>query len=86
VIRLKFERTTRRISQERLSRASRVAQPIISHIEKGTWTPSASQLDALGRALHVSPPELLLQQVVMPDDTRPRYVEACVEGRREAER
>jgi transcriptional regulator with XRE-family HTH domain len=72
VIRLKFERVNRRISQETLALATKLPQPIISLIEIGTWNPTPDQLAALGRALGIAPPELLLQEVVLPTaGTRP---------------
>jgi transcriptional regulator with XRE-family HTH domain len=63
VIRLKFERVNRRISQETLAFVAQVPQPVICLIERGTWNPSPAHLALLGRALHVEPPELLLRQI-----------------------
>ena len=74
MIRLKFERINRHLTQQTLALTAKVPQPVISLIEAGTWNPTPDQLAALGRALQVDPPSRLLQEVVMPTD----YVEARV--------
>lgn len=63
MIRLKFERVNRNISQENLALVARVPQPIISLIETGTWNPSRAQLAALADALNIAPPDCLLSEV-----------------------
>jgi len=63
VIRLKFERVDRGISQELLAFASKIPQPIISLIETGTWNPTPAQLAALAAVLGIDPPDLLLMDV-----------------------
>jgi transcriptional regulator with XRE-family HTH domain len=73
VIRLKFERINRQITQPLLAFWAQIPQPTISLIETGTWNPTAAQLEKLGRVLHIDPPSDLLLDVVVP--TR-RVVEA----------
>jgi transcriptional regulator with XRE-family HTH domain len=84
VTRLQFIRVDRHISQERLAIVAGVPQPVICLIERGTWNPNPDHLAALGRALHIAP-ELLLQEVTIPD-SRPRYIEARTDERREVTR
>lgn len=66
VIRLKFERINRGITQQRLALAARLPQPVVSLIETGTLNPTPRQLEALAAALRVAPPTLLLQDVAQP--------------------
>jgi transcriptional regulator with XRE-family HTH domain len=69
VIRLKFERTNRGFSQKGLAYIAKVPQPVICLIETGKWNPTADDLDALARALGVSPPSALMLPVrVEPDE------------------
>lgn len=77
--RLRFERLDRHISQETLARLAKLPQPIISLIETGTWNPTTEQLAAIAGVLHIDPPELLLQEVVIPAESRSRFVAACTE-------
>lgn len=65
--RLRFERTRRNISQRNLGSTCNIKQPIISWIELGKWNPTPDQLHALARALAISPPESLLQEIVVAE-------------------
>ncbi len=79
--RLRFERIERNLSQEKLAFLAKIPQPVISWIETGTWNPTPDQLAALAGVLHIDPPELLLQEVVIPTDSRSRFVAASTDPR-----
>jgi transcriptional regulator with XRE-family HTH domain len=66
VLRLRFERLAHQSSQHRLALATGIPQPVLSLIETRWCNPTPEQLATLGRVLHVEPPELLLQDVVLP--------------------
>jgi transcriptional regulator with XRE-family HTH domain len=76
VIRLKFERLNRQVSQQKLALAAQLPQPVVSLIETGTWNPRSDQLAALARVLHIDPPSDLLLDVVVPSPESRRTVEA----------
>jgi len=59
VNRLKFERTSRRLSQHEVSLRARIAQPVVSQIENGRLTPTPAQLQRLAAVCHVPADELL---------------------------
>ena len=59
MIRLKFERIQRGLSQSGLAHLANLPQPVVCLIEKGTRNPAPDDLIALGRALGVSPDALL---------------------------
>jgi predicted transcriptional regulator len=67
VIRLKYERVNRQLSQQMLAYMAKLPQPLICLIETGRQNPTTDELAALGRALGIAPPELLLQEVVVPE-------------------
>jgi transcriptional regulator with XRE-family HTH domain len=76
VIRLKFERIQRGLSQAGLAHLARVPQPVICLIEAGKWNPSPAELGALACALGVAPAEALLTPVVVQADGTQRPREA----------
>jgi transcriptional regulator with XRE-family HTH domain len=63
VIRLRYEREERGLSQSALAQISKVPQPLISLAEAGKWNLSAEDLDALAKALGVQPPAALVKTV-----------------------
>lgn len=63
--RLKHERRSRRMSQQRLGRAVNIPQPTLSQIERGRLLPTDDQLLRLASALGVLPGELLKEVVVV---------------------
>jgi transcriptional regulator with XRE-family HTH domain len=67
MIRLKFERLQRGLSQAALARLSNVSQSTICWIELGRWVADAKELDALARALDV-PTSVLLKPVSSQDN------------------
>jgi transcriptional regulator with XRE-family HTH domain len=82
LLRLKFERIRRNISQQRLACATGIPQPVVSMFETGACHPTPAQLAALATELNVAPPALLLQDVVIPTDR----VAARVEDRQQVTR
>jgi transcriptional regulator with XRE-family HTH domain len=65
VTRLRFERTHRRLSQAHASRAARIPQPTLSHIEIGRLIPTDKQLQRLADVFGVPPDDLLKDVVVL---------------------
>jgi transcriptional regulator with XRE-family HTH domain len=65
VLRLKFERDRRRLSQTRVAVAANIWQPTYSAIETGRLRPTAAQLQRLADIFNISPPEDLLVDVVV---------------------
>ena len=65
MLRLKFERTNRGISQHRLARAAALVQPAISLIENGRLLPTTDQLRRLAVVFSVAPSELLKDVAVL---------------------
>ena len=63
--RLKFERTSRHLSQERLSRAARLHQTEVSQIDRGRLKPTDAQLRRLAEPLRVAPDDLLKDVAVL---------------------
>ena len=69
MIRLKFERTRRGISQEALGTLARVHQPDIAQIELGRLIPRVAVLERLGRVLDVPPDQLLKPVEIIKPET-----------------
>ena len=59
MLRLKFERTYRQISQHRLACVAGLHQPQLSQIERGRLRPTPQELQRLSEALGVEPAALL---------------------------
>jgi len=75
MLRIKFERVKRGWSQTCLGQRAHamgglprvIAQAEISLIEAGRLTPTDEELEALGRALRISPASVLLKPVLVQD-------------------
>ena len=65
--RLKFERIKRGWTQTTLAYLAKLPQPVICLIETGRQNPTTDELDALGRALGISPASVLLKPVTVRD-------------------
>jgi transcriptional regulator with XRE-family HTH domain len=65
VLRLKFERTNRQISQSRLALVAGLHQPVVSQIESGRLAPTREQLQKLAAVFGVRPSELLKDVAVL---------------------
>ena len=65
MIRLKFERTNRGISQLRLARAAALVQPAVSLIENGRLVPTPAELARLAAVFGVAPSELMKDVAVL---------------------
>ena len=59
MLRLRFERTHRRLSQAAVSEAADIAQPTLSLIERGRIVPTSEELRRLAAVFRVEPGELL---------------------------
>lgn len=66
MLRVKFERTSRNLSQERVAAAARIPQPAIALIERGRLIPTSQQLERLASVFDV-PTESLLRDVEVVD-------------------
>jgi transcriptional regulator with XRE-family HTH domain len=65
VLRLKFERQNKQLPQMRIARLARIAQPVISQIERGRLVPTPAQLARLADVFGVKPEDLLKDVVVL---------------------
>jgi transcriptional regulator with XRE-family HTH domain len=65
VLRIKFERTNRGISQQRLAASARLHQPQLAQTENGRLIPTADQLRRLAAVFKVHPDDLLKDVVVL---------------------
>jgi transcriptional regulator with XRE-family HTH domain len=65
VLRLRYERTSRRLSQQAVAALSRIPQPAVSAIERGRFKPSPEQLQRLAEVFRVSPDDLLRDVAVL---------------------
>ena len=65
MLRVKFERTSRQLSQHAVAALSRIPQPAVSAIERGVLTPNLDQLERLGAVFGVAPEDLLTNIVVL---------------------
>ena len=61
--RLRFERLQRHMTQHDVARRARVAQPVISLIERGRLIPTDDQIARLASVFRIHPPEAILEQV-----------------------
>ena len=59
MLRLKFLRLERELSQRELAVLAKVTQPELSRIESGRTNPNQRELQALARALGCAPDQLL---------------------------
>lgn len=71
MLRLQYERISRRWTQGQLARLAGTFQSHVSLIEQGRLTPTPDELDGLSRALGVAPTALLRPVVVESDDFEP---------------
>ena len=67
VIRLKFERLQRGLTQAGLAYKAKLPQPLICLIETGRQNPTDHELDELARALGIAVPSTLLAEVVIDE-------------------
>jgi transcriptional regulator with XRE-family HTH domain len=65
VLRLKFERSNRKVSQTAVAQAARIPQPTLSSIEIGRLKPTEAQLERLAAVFGVAPDDLLTDVVVL---------------------
>jgi transcriptional regulator with XRE-family HTH domain len=65
ITRLKFERTSRKITQQTVETVSGVPQPIISLVETGRLIPTTEHRRQLAAVFGVAPDDLLKEVVVM---------------------
>lgn len=63
--RLKYERTSRQLSQHTVARLSKIPQPHVSAIERGRFVPSPAQLQRLADTFRVAPEDLLREVAVL---------------------
>jgi transcriptional regulator with XRE-family HTH domain len=68
LLRLHYERIKRRWTQAELGRRARIQQTIISAIERGRVNPTEDELLHLANALSITPPSVLMQPTVLPDE------------------
>jgi transcriptional regulator with XRE-family HTH domain len=59
VLRLRYERFRRGLSQAGIAAAARVPQPMVSLIERGRLVPTPAQLTRLAAVLDIPPDDLL---------------------------
>lgn len=65
MLRLKFERTHRQLSQHAVGLVVHLPQPYIASIERGRMIPSPTQLQRLAAFFGVKPEDLLKDVVVL---------------------
>ena len=65
VLRLRFERHNKRLSQTVVAHLARIPQPTISSIETGRLKPTDAQLTRLADVFKVAPDELLRDVAVL---------------------
>lgn len=80
MIRLKYVRVNRRLSQSALSRIARVRRLYINQIERGLRNPTPAELTALGSVLGIAP-DALLDEL---GDQIPASMPVAVEAHRDA--
>lgn len=68
MLRVKYERLRRGLTQAQVSRLLHLAQPTTALIENGRLRPTTVQLERLGRIYQVAP-DLLLREIELPDAT-----------------
>jgi len=64
VLRTRFEREHRQLSQQHLARLARLPQSTISQIETGRLRPTAEELARLAAVFNVAPSDLLKDVVI----------------------
>lgn len=65
VLRVRFERTNRKLSQQAVASAAQIPQPALSQIEIGRLKPTSAQLSRLAAVFGVPPDELLKDIAVL---------------------
>jgi transcriptional regulator with XRE-family HTH domain len=80
ILRLHYERIKRRWTQSELGRRAGIQQTTVSAIERGRINPTADELLRLANALLITPPSVLMNETVLPDEAA---AEALI-GTREA--
>jgi transcriptional regulator with XRE-family HTH domain len=65
VLRLKFERQNRQQSQMRVASVARIAQSVLSQIERGRLVPTDDELQRLAAVFGVPPDDLLKDVAVL---------------------
>lgn len=65
MLRLKFERQNKQVSQVSVALAARIPQPTLSLIELGRLSPTAKQLARLASVFGVDPDDLLKDIAVL---------------------
>jgi len=65
MLRLKFERQHKQLSQADVARLAKIPQPTLSLIELGRLSPTAEQLARLASVFDVKPTELLRDVAVL---------------------
>jgi transcriptional regulator with XRE-family HTH domain len=65
VLRIRFERTNRRLSQTCVANVARIPQPALSAIEVGRLRPTPAQLQRLAAVFGVAPDDLLKDVAVL---------------------
>ena len=67
MLRLKFERTRRGLSQGCLAELASLTQPQVCLIEQGRLLPTPDQLDRLAQVLGIAPALVLLKELTVQD-------------------
>lgn len=65
MLRIRFERQNKHLSQRRVGRAARIPQPTLSSIEIGRLKPTEAQLARLAAVFGVKPDDLLRDIAVL---------------------
>lgn len=65
MLRLKFERQHRQLSQHAVASLAHIPQPQVSQIERGRLKPSEAQLRRLADVFHVPPTDLLIDVAIL---------------------
>ncbi len=67
MLRLKFERLKRDLSQGEIAILVGITQPMVSLCEQGRLRLTPDQLDRIAQVLGISPPEVLMREVLVLD-------------------
>ncbi len=70
MLRLQFERIERNFSQTELCNLTEIRNGTISAFERGRMNPTAAELDLLADILEVSPPEALVEPVMIAETVK----------------
>lgn len=65
LLRIKFERQNKQVSQVGIANLARIAQPTLSQIETGRLKPTPAQLQRLAAVFKVHPDDLLRDIAVL---------------------